>query len=111
LAGTGPSGWTIPGYLAENPDKAARNGEEAVIDYLLLSECHYLIHNGSGLARTALLKNPKLPHTNIHSKAAYFRSLLHLRNGELFIFLKLSYQHTKYDLKKSIKRLLKRGQP
>lgn len=111
LAGTGPSGWVIPGYLAEDSQKAAKNGEEAVIDYLLLSQCQHLIHNGSGLARTALLKNPNLAHTNIHSKAAYFRSLIHLRNGELFKFLKFSYQHAIHDLKKPVKRLIKWDQP
>ncbi|WP_420385215.1 nodulation protein NodZ [Roseivirga sp.] len=111
LAGTGPAGWVIPGYLAEDSQKAAKNGEEAIIDYLLLSRCQHLIHNGSGLARTALLKNPKLPHTNIHSKAAYFRSLIHLGNGELFKFLKFSYQHAVHELKKPVKRLIKWDQP
>ncbi|WP_422355038.1 hypothetical protein [Roseivirga pacifica] len=107
LTGTGPSGWAIPGYLANDSQKAAKNGEEAVIDYLLLSECHYLIHNGSGLARTALLKSPNLAHTNIHSKSTYINTLFNLRNGELFKFLKFSYQHALHNIKKPIKRLIK----
>lgn len=107
LAGTGPSGWVIPGYLAEDSNKAAKNGEEAVIDYLLLSQCQHLIHNGSGLARTALLKNPELPHTNIHSRSAYLKSLFRPGNGELFKFLKYSYRHTLHNIKKPIKRLIK----
>ena len=42
--------------------RAARKGEEATIDYLLLARCSYLVHNGSGLGRTVLLKVPELPH-------------------------------------------------
>ena len=104
VAGRGPAGWVIPGYLADNTETAAQNGEEAIIDYLLLSECQHLIHNGSGLARTALLKNADLPHTNIHSKAAYFKSLVKLGNGELFQYLRFSYQHLIHRLKKPIKQ-------
>jgi hypothetical protein len=66
-AGEGPTGWLMPAYIAHNRDLAARNGEEAVIEYLLLSRCAYLIHNGSSLARTALLNAPNLPHTNTHT--------------------------------------------
>ena len=68
-------GGLIPGYLSDNSQKAAQNGEEAVIDYLLLSKCQYLVHNGSGLARTALLKNADLAHYNIHTKAEYLKTL------------------------------------
>jgi hypothetical protein len=65
-AGTGPTGWIMPAYIAGARDRAARNGEEAVIEYLLLSRCHYLVHNGSSLALTVLLNTPDLPHTNTH---------------------------------------------
>lgn len=65
-AGSGPTGAIMPAYISGDRDLAARQGEEAVIDYLLLSRCDYLIHNGSSLARTALLKSPSLPHTNTH---------------------------------------------
>jgi hypothetical protein len=66
-AGKGPTGWIMPAYIAGDRDRAARNGEEAVIEYLLLSRCDHLVHNGSSLARTALLNAPRLPHTNTHS--------------------------------------------
>jgi hypothetical protein len=66
-AGKGPTGWIMPAYIAGDRDRAAKNGEEAVIEYLLLSRCDYLVHNGSGLARTVLLNVPELPHTNTHS--------------------------------------------
>jgi hypothetical protein len=57
----------MPAYISRNRDLAAWNGEEAVIEYLLLSQCAYLVHNGSGLARTVLLNAPNLPHTNTHT--------------------------------------------
>jgi hypothetical protein len=66
-AGRGPTGWIMPAYVAENRDKAARNGEDAIIEYLLLSRCDYLVHNGSSLARMVLLNAPRLGHTNTHS--------------------------------------------
>lgn len=65
-AGKGPTGRIMPAYIAGNRDRAAQNGEEAVIDYLLLSRCDFLVHNGSSLARTALLASPDLIHTNTH---------------------------------------------
>ena len=67
-AGQGPTGWIMPAYIARDRDVAARNGEDAVIEYLLLSRCHYLVHNGSSLARTVLLNAPRLPHTNMHRR-------------------------------------------
>jgi hypothetical protein len=66
-AGKGPAGGLLPGYIAQDRDVAARNGEEAVVEYLLLSRCNYLVHNGSSLARTVLLKAPELPHTNTYA--------------------------------------------
>ncbi|MDX6576096.1 MAG: hypothetical protein QOE96_2049 [Blastocatellia bacterium] len=67
-AGKGPTGWIMPAYIVGDRDLAAKNGEEAVIEYLLLSQCDRVIHNGSGLARTVLLNVPQLPHTNTHSR-------------------------------------------
>ncbi len=67
-AGLGPTGWIMPAYIAADRDMAARNGEDAVIEYLLLSQCDYLVHNGSSLARTVLLNAPELPHTNTHRR-------------------------------------------
>jgi hypothetical protein len=68
LAGQGPTGWIVPAYIAADRDVAAQNGEDAVIEYLLLSPCDYLVHNGSSLARTVWLNAPDLPHTNTHRK-------------------------------------------
>jgi hypothetical protein len=68
-AGQGPTGWIMPAYIARDRDVAAKNGEDAVIEYLLLSRCHYLVHNGSSLARTVLLNAPRLPHTNTHRRS------------------------------------------
>jgi hypothetical protein len=67
-AGNGPTGWIMPAYIVQNRDRAARNGEEALIEYLLLSRCNYLIHNGSSLARTVLLKVPQMTHVNTHGQ-------------------------------------------
>jgi hypothetical protein len=67
-AGRGPSGWIMPAYIAGDRDTAARNGEDAVIEYLLLSRCDHLVHNGSSLARTALLNSPALRHSNTHHR-------------------------------------------
>jgi hypothetical protein len=67
-AGQGPTGWIMPAYIAADRDVAAKNGEDAVIEYLLLSRCDYLVHNGSSLARTVLLNAPELCHTNTHRR-------------------------------------------
>jgi hypothetical protein len=67
-AGQGPTGWIMPAYIAGDRDLAARNGEDAIIEYLLLSRCDYLVHNGSSLARMVLLNAPRLPHTNTHTR-------------------------------------------
>lgn len=68
LDGKGPTGWIMPAYIADDRDQAAQNGEEAVIEHLLLSACDHLVHNGSSLARTALVRAPALPHTNVHGQ-------------------------------------------
>jgi hypothetical protein len=67
-AGKGPTGWIMPAYISGDRDVAARNGEDAVVEYLLLSRCDYLVHNGSSLARTVLLNAPELPHINTHTR-------------------------------------------
>jgi hypothetical protein len=51
-------------------DRAARNGADAVVEYLLLSRCDHLVHNGSSLARTVLLNAPDMAHTNTHGRRA-----------------------------------------
>jgi len=67
-AGCGPTGWIMPAYISRDRDTAAKNGEHAVIEYLLLSRCDYLVHNGSSLARTVLLNSPTQRHTNTHRR-------------------------------------------
>jgi hypothetical protein len=69
-AGRGPMGNRMPGYVTESRDIAARNGEEAVVEFLLLSRCGSLIHNGSSLARTVLLATPNMRHVNVHFRSA-----------------------------------------
>jgi hypothetical protein len=69
-AGQGPTGWIMPAYIAGDRDRAARNGEDAVVEYLVLSRCDHLVHNGSSLARSVLLNAPALPHTNTHTRRA-----------------------------------------
>ena len=63
-AGRGPMGGLIPGYIAGSPETAAQNGEQAIIEYLLLRRCRRLVHNGSNLARTVLLAEPAMLHIN-----------------------------------------------
>ena len=73
LAGRGPNGGIMPAYLTRDPDLAARNGEEAVIEYLLLCRCDYLVHNGSSMPRAVLLTVPGMPASNTIAKLAYLR--------------------------------------
>lgn len=75
-AGRGPTGMLMPAYVAGDRDVASRNGEEAIIESLLLGRCQHLIHNGSSLARTVLLSEPDLPHTNTHRRPTPFRRSL-----------------------------------
>jgi hypothetical protein len=93
-AGAGPMGGLMPGYLTADRDLAARSGEEAVIEYLLLSKCGVLIHNGSGLARTVLLKDPQLPHWNTHPGVISSRGGLRLPWSRLGGYLKRLRQRT-----------------
>lgn len=67
-AGQGPTGCIMPAYVAADRDGAAQNGEDAVVEYLLLARCKHLVHNGASLATTVLLRNPSMPHTNTHRR-------------------------------------------
>jgi hypothetical protein len=64
--GRGPTGCIMPAYITADPALAAQNGEDAIVEYLLLARCSHLVHNGAGLATTVLLANPSLDHTNTH---------------------------------------------
>ncbi|HEX8646223.1 MAG TPA: hypothetical protein VF715_04940 [Thermoleophilaceae bacterium] len=65
-AGSGPTGCIMPAYVTADRDTAAQNGEDAVVEWLLLSRCCHLVHNGASLAMTVLLREPDMPHTNTH---------------------------------------------
>ena len=65
VMGRGPAGGVMPAYLTQNPDRAAKNGEEAVIEYMLLCRSDYLVHNLSSIPRMVLLTVPDMPETNI----------------------------------------------
>jgi hypothetical protein len=71
LAGKGPTGEIMPAHLTADPDLAARGGEDAVVDYLLLSRCNHLVHNGASLARTVMLKMPELAVSTTLPKPSY----------------------------------------
>jgi hypothetical protein len=64
----------MPGYLTQDPDGAAKNGEEAVIEYMLLSRCDYLVHNNSSIPRMVLLTAPDMPDTNIDQPSFLLRA-------------------------------------
>lgn len=66
-AGQGPTGCIMPGYITGDGAAAAQNGEDAVVEYLLLRRCSHLVHNGASLAVTVLLAEPELLHTNTHA--------------------------------------------
>jgi hypothetical protein len=60
----------MPAYLTHDPELAARNGEDAVVEYLLLCRCSYLVHNLSSIPRAVLLTMPGMPETNVDYEAA-----------------------------------------
>ena len=74
VAGRGPAGGIMPGYLTQDRDRAAKNGEEAVIEYMLLSRCDYLVHNNSSIPRMVLLTAPDMPDTNIDEPSFLLRA-------------------------------------
>lgn len=65
-AGQGPTGCIMPAYIARDTKTAAQNGEDAVVEFLLLARCAHLVHNGASLATTVLLCEPALAQTNTH---------------------------------------------
>jgi hypothetical protein len=81
LAGKGPTGKIMPAHLMVDADVAARSGEEAIIDYLLLSRCNALVHNGSSLARTVLLNVPDMPVLNAILPSYFGRKAFYLVRG------------------------------
>lgn len=98
VVGHGPSGAPLPGYIANDPQIAARNGEEAIVEYLLLCRCDYLVHNGASLARTVLLSVAHLDHYNTHRKSlsVYFRVF---RVSYLIYLLRCIYRYFRGKLR------------
>ncbi|MFD2523291.1 nodulation protein NodZ [Emticicia soli] len=107
VTGTGAMGWKMPAYLTHDSQNAAKNGEEAIIDYLLLSKCSYLIHNGSGLARTVLLNVPDMPHQNLHSFAKYLGKVLNPLSLEIFYLGRISLQKGLWRLIAIAKKIIR----
>lgn len=73
LAGRGPTGRIMPAYLTLDRDLAARSGEEAVVEYLLLCRCNCLLHNGSSIPRAVLLTVPEMPAVTVRLPAQRLR--------------------------------------
>lgn len=57
--GTGPTGQRIPGYIATDRDTARRNGDDAVVEFTLLTQSDFLVHNPSSLSAAARLYVPE----------------------------------------------------
>jgi|CXWL01.1.fsa_nt_gi hypothetical protein len=74
LVGKGPLGGSMPPFLTQDRDKAAQSGEEAVIEYLLLCRCEYLVHNLSAIPRLVQLSVPDMPETNVDVPTALHRA-------------------------------------
>jgi len=112
-AGKGPLGKIMPAYITKNRDIAARNGEEAIIEYLLLTKCNILIHNGASLARTVLLSCPKLRHINtnpnnkIVNRLNIMSHLIFQETGRKFINLNKRYGNFNYKILKRLRGEIK----
>lgn len=101
-AGRGPRGWLMPAYFTRDPETAARNGKEAVIEYLLLRRCDSLVHNGSNLARTVLLADPAKPHINTNRRNRWIANLRALSVQSIRDLLG--------EIRREIRRVRKRSQ-
>jgi hypothetical protein len=77
--GRGPAGRMMPAYLTKDRNRAAQNGEEAVIEYMLLCRCNYLVHNFSSIPRMVLLTVPDLAETNIDKPSILRRASIILQ--------------------------------
>ena len=63
----GERGLHAPGlYSREYPFSKAQHGEQAVLDWLLLSRCDYFIHGFSNLSAAVLFMNPTVQHLNVY---------------------------------------------
>lgn len=53
LAGSGPTGQLMPGFLTRGDGRAVMNGADVVAEFGLLCRSDHLVHNGSTIARLA----------------------------------------------------------
>lgn len=53
LAGAGPTGKIMPGFLADGGRRAVQNGADVVVEFSLLCRSDHLVHNASTVARLA----------------------------------------------------------
>jgi hypothetical protein len=111
LAGKGPTGEIMPAYLTADSDIAAQSGEEAVIDYLLLSRCDALVHNGSSLARTVLLNAPDLAVLNASLPTYFGRKVFHFVRGVRSAPRSVMQLPGRWRHRISVMRTLVAGQP
>jgi hypothetical protein len=57
--GAGPTGQRMPGYIASDRDAARRNGDDAVVEFILLGRSDVLVHNQSSLSAAARVCVPE----------------------------------------------------
>ena len=62
IFGTGPTGQVVPGYIAKGGMTAVRNGDDAVLEYALLTRSDLLVHNVSSLSYLAQFSVPESIH-------------------------------------------------
>jgi hypothetical protein len=86
IVGRGPAGGMMPAYLTADRDRAAKNGEEAVIEYLLLRQSDYLVHNLSSIPRMVLLTVPDMPETNVDKPSLLGRRLAIWRHRSKLVY-------------------------
>ena len=59
IFGHGPTGQVMPGYIAKEGGSAVKNGDDAVLEYSLLTRSDVLIHNVSSLSFAARYSVPQ----------------------------------------------------
>lgn len=59
IFGSGPTGQVMPGYIAKDGASAVANGEDAVVEYTLLTRSDFLVRNFSSLSLAASYSVPE----------------------------------------------------
>jgi len=62
IFGVGPTGQVVPGYIAKGGTAAVHNGDDAVLEYALLTRSDLLVHNVSSLSYLAQYSVPESIH-------------------------------------------------